>query len=285
MLDTLALMLASAPASGGAEGWLAGLFTLENGLALLTLTALEIVLGIDNVVFLAILTSKLPEHQQARARRIGLLLAMGMRIVLLFGIAWIMRLTEPLFTLPFGFLGEHEVDGEMVAGLGISGRDIILLVGGLFLIAKATYEIHHKLEEPEPDALHPTKRKAAATFGGVMIQVMLIDAVFSLDSVITAVGMADEIAVMVTAVVISIIVMMVFAEAISSYIEKHPTLKMLALAFLVLIGVLLVADGFHQHIPRGYVYFAMAFSLGVEMLNIRAIRVRKKRAPATADPG
>lgn len=285
MLDTLALMLASAPAAGGAEGWLAGLFTVENGLALLTLTALEIVLGIDNVVFLAILTSKLPEHQQAKARRIGLLLAMGMRIVLLFGIAWIMRLTEPIFTLPFGFLGEHEVDGEMVAGLGISGRDLILLIGGLFLIAKATYEIHDKLEHPQPDALHPNKKRAAATFGGVLIQVMLIDAVFSLDSVITAVGMADEIAVMVAAVVIAIIVMMVFAEAISSYIEKHPTLKMLALAFLVLIGVLLVADGFHQHIPRGYVYFAMAFSLGVEMLNIRAIRVRKKRPSATTDPG
>ncbi len=282
MLDCLIPLLASVEGSGAVGAGLGGLLTVENGLALLTLTVLEIVLGIDNIVFLAILTGRLPENQQAKARRVGLLLAMGMRILLLIGIAWIMRLTAPLFTIPFAFLGEYEVDGEMVAGLAISGKDLILLIGGLFLIAKATYEIHDKLEHPQPDALHPGKGKVVATFGGVLVQVVVIDAVFSLDSVITAVGMADRIEVMITAVVIAIGVMMIFAEAISSYIERHPTLKMLALAFLVLIGVLLVADGLHQHMPRGYVYFAMAFSLGVEMLNIKAIRSKGKKAAATS---
>jgi predicted tellurium resistance membrane protein TerC len=285
MLDCLIPLLASAQGSGAVEAGFQALFTVENGIALLTLTMLEIVLGIDNVVFLAILTGRLPEKQQPRARRIGLLLAMGMRIVLLFGIFWIMKLTAPLFTLPFAFLGEHEVDGETIVGLTISGKDLIMLIGGLFLIAKATYEIHHKLEHPQPDALHPGKVKnVAVSFGSVLVQVVMIDAVFSLDSVITAVGMADRIEVMITAVVIAVLVMMIFAEAISKYIERHPTLKMLALAFLVLIGVLLVADGLHQHMPRGYIYFAMAFALGVEMLNIKAIRSRKVAPVRSTDP-
>jgi predicted tellurium resistance membrane protein TerC len=283
MFETCLNLLAAAPA-GGSSGTIHALFSVNSLLALLTLTALEIVLGIDNIVFLAILTGRLPEGQQPRARRIGLLLAMGMRILLLLGIFWILKLTAPLFTVPF--LGEHEVKGETVAGLSISGKDLILLVGGLFLIAKATYEIHEKIEAPGPDALHPGKGKAVASFGGVLVQVVMIDLVFSLDSVITAVGMARRIEVMITAVVIAVLVMMVFAEAISRYIERRPTLKMLALSFLVLIGVLLVADGLHQHLPRGYVYFAMAFSLGVEMLNIRANRGREADPRAEpADPG
>lgn len=281
MFETCLNLLAAAPA-GGSGGAVHALFSLDSLIALLTLTALEIVLGIDNIVFLAILTGRLPENQQPRARRIGLLLAMGMRILLLLGIFWIMKLTAPLFTLPFAFLGERVVDGETITGLTISGKDLIMLVGGLFLIAKATYEIHEKIEAPEPDALHPGKGKAVASFGAVLVQVVMIDLVFSLDSVITAVGMAKHIEVMIAAVVIAVLVMMVFAEAISGYIEKHPTLKMLALSFLVLIGVLLVADGLHHHLPRGYVYFAMAFSLGVEMLNIRASRGR--RAPQAVEP-
>ncbi|MCB9838686.1 MAG: TerC family protein [Phycisphaeraceae bacterium] len=278
-------ILASAP-QGGAGGAVHALVSLDSLVALTTLTALEIVLGIDNIVFLAILTGRLPERRQPAARRLGLLLAMGMRILLLLGIFWIMKLTAPLLTLPFAFLGEHEVNGEMVPGLAISGRDLILLLGGLFLIAKATYEIHEKLEAPGPDALHPGKSRAAASFAGVLLQVVLIDLVFSLDSVITAVGMAKRIEVMIAAVVIAVLVMMAFAGAISRCIERHPTLKMLALAFLVLIGVLLVADGLHRHMPRGYVYFAMAFALGVEMLNIRAFRGRRAGpAAGSGDPG
>jgi predicted tellurium resistance membrane protein TerC len=232
-----------------------GLFTAENGIALLTLTLLEIVLGIDNIVFLSILTSKLPAAQQPRARRIGLLLAMGMRILLLMAIGWIAKLTTPLFT---------------VTRFELSGRDLILLGGGLFLIAKATWEIHDKLEGTE----HHTERRAAS-FGAVLVQIVLVDAVFSLDSVITAVGLARHLAVMITAVVIAIAVMMAFAEAVSGFVERHPTVKMLALSFLILIGVMLVAEGFGQHVDKGYVYFAMAFSLGVEMLNIRM----RKAAP------
>jgi len=284
VIECLPILIASASdaASGAGPG---ALLSTQSLIALLTLTALEIVLGIDNIVFIAVLASRLPKEQQAKARRLGLLLAMGMRIVLLIGIAWIMKLTAPLFALPFGFLGEHETAEGLAPGILISGKDLILLLGGLFLIAKATYEIHHKLEAPGEHALNPDKkRKPAVTFGSVLLQIVLIDAVFSLDSVITAVGMARRIEVMIAAVVIAVLVMMVFAEAISRYIERHPTLKMLALAFLVLIGVLLVADGMHQHLPRGYIYFAMAFSLCVEMLNIKAIRSRRGRAPAPESP-
>lgn len=222
----------------------------EIWIALVTLTALEIVLGIDNIIFITILTGKLPASQQPKARRIGLGGAMIMRILLLLSIAWIIKLTAPLFT---------------VLGQEISGRDLILLVGGLFLLAKATYEIHDKLEGEEGHA----SKKVAASFGSVITQIMILDMVFSLDSVITAVGMVDEVWVMITAVVIAIGVMMVAAEAISEFVEKHPTIKILALSFLLLIGMTLVAESLDRHIPKGYIYFAMGFSVFVEFLNLR----------------
>lgn len=260
------------------------LFTLENAAALVTLTAMEIVLGIDNIVFIAILTSKLPERQRATGRRVGLFLAMFARIALLLSITWVMGLTRTLVEIPWF---EHEelvaaADSAAEAGaahtepvittsnLALTGKDLVLLLGGLFLIFKATKEIHHKLEAAdEPDTLHPT-RPPAASFRAVVAQIVIIDIVFSLDSVITAVGMARAVPVMIAAVVAAVGVMLAFAGAISSFVERHPTIKMLALAFLLLIGVMLVADGLHQHVPRGYVYFAMAFSLGVELLNLRA---------------
>jgi predicted tellurium resistance membrane protein TerC len=237
---------------------LAELFTSENLIALLTLTSLEIVLGIDNIVFISILVGKLPRERQASARRIGLLLAMGMRIALLLAISWVMGLTEPLFTI--AALGQE-----------ISGRDLILLLGGLFLVAKATWEIHDKLEGAE----HGQAAPRAAGFGAILIQIVLLDIVFSLDSVITAVGMARHIEIMVAAVVIAVGVMMVFAGTISAFIERHPTMKMLALSFLLLIGVVLIADGFGQHVSKGYIYFAMAFSLFVEILNLRLRRTKE----------
>jgi predicted tellurium resistance membrane protein TerC len=226
------------------------LFTSANLIALLTLTSLEIVLGIDNIVFISILTSKLPPAQQPRARRIGLMLAMGMRIALLLAITWVMGLTQPLFEL---------------LGRAISGRDLILVLGGTFLVAKATWEIHDKLEGGQ-HGHGPVKH---AGFAMILLQIALLDIVFSLDSVITAVGMAREIAVMIAAVVIAVLVMLIFAGPISDFIERHPTLKMLALSFLLLIGVILIADGFGQHVSKGYIYFAMAFSLFVELLNLR----------------
>ncbi len=226
------------------------LFSPEVLLAFATLLLLEVVLGIDNVIFISILAGKLPEHQQAKARTIGLGLAMGMRILLLLTVSWIARLTTTLVEL---------------RGFELSGRDLILLGGGLFLIAKATFEIHDKLEGEEG-----TKTaKVAATFSGVLVQILLLDIVFSLDSVITAVGMTDRIGVMVAAVVGAVLIMMVFAGPVSAFVERHPTVKMLALSFLLLIGFTLVAEGLHLHIPKGYIYFAMAFSLGVEALNLR----------------
>jgi predicted tellurium resistance membrane protein TerC len=227
------------------------LFTSENLIALLTLSSLEIVLGIDNIVFISILVGKLPQRRQARARQLGLLLAMGMRIALLLAISWVMGLTEPLFSIA-------------AIGQDFSGRDLILLFGGLFLVGKATWEIHDKLEGSE----HGQAAPRAASFGAILAQIVLLDIVFSLDSVITAVGMASEVAIMVTAVVIAVLVMMVFAGRIGAFIERHPTLKMLALSFLLLIGVVLIADGFGQHVSKGYIYFAMAFSLFVELLNL-----------------
>jgi predicted tellurium resistance membrane protein TerC len=236
------------------------LFTTENAVALITLTSLEIVLGIDNIVFITILTGKLPPDQQARGRQVGLLLAMGMRIALLFAISWIMGLTAPLFE---------------VFGKAFSGRNMILLIGGLFLLAKATWEIHDKLEGEIDDDTHSDRARRYASFGSVIAQIAMLDIVFSLDSVITAVGMAREISVMVAAVVIAVLVMMAFAGAISQFVERHPTIKMLALSFLILIGAMLILEGFGSHVEKGYIYFAMAFSLSVEMLNIRLRKVSR----------
>ena len=225
-------------------------------IALATLTFLEIVLGVDNIIFISILSGKLPADQQKRARRIGLLAAMGMRILLLLSLAWIIKLTAPLFT---------------VVGQEISGRDIILILGGLFLLGKSVYEIHDKLEGEEGHA----SAKVAASFASVIFQIMLLDMVFSLDSVITAVGMVDVLWVMVTAVIISVGIMLLAAEPISAFVHDHPTVKMLALSFLLLIGMSLVAEGFDHHIPKGYIYFAMGFSVFVEMINLRLKKVSK----------
>lgn len=224
--------------------------TPEGWIALLTLTSLEIVLGVDNIIFISILAGKLPEDEQPRARFIGLALALFGRVALLLSLAWIMKLTAPLFSL----LGE-----------AISGRDLILLFGGFFLLAKSTHEIHSKLEGDEESH----RSGGAATFRSVIIQILILDLVFSLDSVITAVGMVDQVPIMITAIVIAILFMMVSAKAVSEFIHKHPTVKMLALAFLLMVGVALIAEGLEFHIPRGYIYFAMAFSVLVEMLNLR----------------
>jgi predicted tellurium resistance membrane protein TerC len=229
-------------------------FTSSGLLALLTLTILEIVLGVDNVIFIAILSSKLPSSQQGRARRIGLLAAMGMRILLLLSIFWIIRLTSPLF---------------YVWGRPISGRDLILIGGGLFLLAKATIEIHDRLEGEEG---HSSDR-VRPSFAAVVIQIALLDIVFSLDSVITAVGMADQISIMVAAVILAVGVMMFSAGPISSFINRHPTIKVLALSFLLLIGISLVGEALGMHIPKGYIYFAMGFSVFVEVINLRVRRV------------
>ena len=232
-------------------------FLSADGLiALVTLTVLEVVLGIDNVIFISILASKLPPELQDRARRIGLMAAMGMRILLLMSIAWMSRLTSALFSI-----GEHPV----------SGRDLILFIGGLFLLFKSTREIHDKLEGEEGHV----QARVAPTLAAVVTQIMLLDIVFSLDSVITAVGMADDIAVMVAAVVVAVGIMMFAARPVSEFVEKHPTVKVLALSFLLLIGCSLVAEGAGFHIPKGYIYFAMAFSVFVEMINLRMAKKGK----------
>lgn len=231
------------------------LLTPENLIALLTLASLEIVLGIDNIVFISILTAKLPEHQREGARRNGLLVAMGARIVLLLAISWVMRLTEPLFGL-FGY--------------EFSGKSLILLIGGLFLLGKATFEIHDKLEGHTAEG---EKAQKPVSYGAIMVQILVLDLVFSLDSVITAVGMVDTVAIMIIAVVIAVIVMMIFAGPVANFIEKHPTMKILALSFLILIGAMLVAESFGQHVNKGYIYFAMGFSLAVEFLNMRFRKV------------
>jgi predicted tellurium resistance membrane protein TerC len=220
-------------------------------IAFLTLTVLELVLGIDNIVFISILAGKLPQRQQARARTVGLGLAMILRIALLFSISWIIRLTAPLFTV----LGEE-----------ISGRDLILLAGGLFLLAKSTYEIHERLEGEEGRSPASNRK---ISFTSVIIQILLLDIVFSLDSVITAVGMTDQLGVMIAAVIVAVLGMMVFAGPIAEFVERHPTVKVLALSFLLLIGVSLIAEGLDRHIPKGYIYFAMAFSVFVEMINLK----------------
>jgi predicted tellurium resistance membrane protein TerC len=224
--------------------------TSDGLLALVTLTFLEIILGVDNVIFISILSGKLPAGDQLRARRTGLIAAMAMRIGLLMSIAWIVRLTAPLFT---------------IAGHGISGRDLILIGGGLFLLGKATLEIHERLEGEEKHGVE----RVAPSFGAVIAQIMLLDIVFSLDSVITAVGMAEDVSIMVAAVVLSVAIMMFAAEPISAFVSRHPTIKVLALSFLLLIGVSLVGDGLGMHVPKGYIYFAMGFSVFVEMINLR----------------
>jgi len=238
-------------------------------LALATLTALEIVLGIDNIIFISILAGKLPRHQQEKARIIGLGLALITRVALLFSLTWLMGLTTPLFT----FLHWE-----------ISGRDLILIAGGLFLLGKSTLEIHEKLEGEEGHSSAHT----AASFAGVLVQIMLLDIVFSLDSIITALGMANRLEVMVAAVVVAVGFMMLFAGKISAFVDRHPTIKVLALSFLILIGVALVGDGLDMHIPKGYIYFAMAFSVMVEMLNLR-VRGKgtpvKLHQPYVAEPG
>ena len=226
-------------------------------IALATLTFLEIVLGVDNVIFISILSGKLPADQQPRARRLGLLGAMVTRVLLLFSLAWIIRLTRPWFT---------------VVGQEISGRDLILILGGLFLLGKSTYEIHDKLEGEEGHA----SGRVAASFVSVIVQIMLLDIVFSLDSVITAVGMVDELWVMIAAVMIAVGIMIASAETISAFVHKHPTVKMLALSFLLLIGMSLILEGFDHHIPKGYIYFAMGFSVFVEMINLR---IRRRAEP------
>ncbi|HET7188616.1 MAG TPA: TerC family protein [Gemmatimonadaceae bacterium] len=239
-------------------------------IALATLLALEIVLGVDNVVFISILAGKLPASQQRRARTVGLALALVTRILLLLSLSWIIKLTAPLFAI----LG-HE----------ISGRDLILIVGGLFLLGKSTHEMHQRLEGAEGAA----SARVGPSFAAVIVQILLLDIVFSLDSVITAVGMVDELAIMITAVILALVVMLAFAGRISGFVENHPTVKMLALAFLLLIGTTLIAEGFDQHISKGYIYFAMAFSLFVEVLNLKA-RARaadrvKLHHPYAPEPG
>lgn len=267
MLDAIApLLIVAADTAPGIPADVA-MWSSAGLIALLTLTTLEVVLGIDNVVFLAILADRLPPEQQGRARTIGLLLAMVLRLLLLGAAFWIMQLTEPFFT---------------IRGVGISGKSLILLGGGLFLIAKATMEMHHMVEhsgahKDDPNARPGLSRKVS-TMGGVLIQMLILDLVFSLDSVITAVGMTSNFWIMATAVVLAIGVMLVFAGPIARFVQRHPTMKTLALAFLVLIGVLLVAEGAGQHLPRGYIYFAMVFALVVEMINMKAGHRRAKQS-------
>jgi predicted tellurium resistance membrane protein TerC len=235
----------------------------EIWISLLTLTLLEIVLGIDNIIFISILSGKLPVSQQAKARRLGLGLALITRVLLLCGLAWVVKLDKP-FWEPRIFSWQSAV----------SGKDVILIVGGLFLLAKSVFEIHEKLEGEDGHATN----KLTVTFGSVIIQILMLDIVFSLDSVITAVGMVKQIGVMIAAVIIAMVVMLIFVNKISAFVDRHPTIKMLALSFLILIGTMLVAEGFHQHINKGYIYFAMTFALGVEFLNMRL----RSRAPKVA---
>jgi len=239
-----------------------GLFTVDSLISLLTLSVLEIVLGIDNIVFISIMAGKLPLDKQKKARRLGLTLAMFVRILLLLSISWIMSLTSTLFNVGHWIGIENE---KWLEATAISGRDLILLIGGLFLIYKSTAEIHEKLEGGGHEEANPKP----VSFTQTIIQILLLDIVFSLDSVITAVGMADHIQIMIVAVIIAVGVMVLASEGISNFVNKHPTVKMLALSFLLLIGVSLIAESFEQHIPKGYIYFAMAFSVFIEMLNLK----------------
>jgi predicted tellurium resistance membrane protein TerC len=241
------------------------LFSIESGIALLTLAALEIVLGIDNVIFIAILSGKLPKESRYKAQRLGIAAAVGTRVLLLLAISWLMSLTKPLWA-----------DGPALLNLNeVSGKGLILIVGGLFLVGKAVWELHEKLEDAEAYAASETAGAVAASLAAVVVQIMFIDIIFSLDSVITAVGMSGQIGVMIAAVMIAAGVMVLFSRAVSDFVEAHPTIKILALAFLLLIGFMLFIEGFGQHVPKGYIYFAMAFSLGIELFNMA---VKKKRA-------
>ena len=241
----------------------------EIWISLITLTVLEIVLGIDNIVFISIMAAKLPQNQQRKARQLGLALAMITRVLLLLSLTWVMTLTAPIINL--GALLNFS-DPDWIEKLTFSGRDLILIIGGLFLIYKSTAEMHDKLEAED----HEVKSKKIISFSGVIVQILVLDIVFSLDSVITAVGMANHVGVMIAAVIIAVLVMMVSAGSISNFVNKHPTVKMLALSFLLLIGLSLLIEGFEQHIPKGYIYFAMAFSVFVEMMNLR---VKSKATP------
>ena len=233
----------------------------EIWISLVTLTVLEIVLGIDNLIFISILSGKLPEHQQRKARQLGLAAALITRLLLLAGLAWVVKMDRPFW--------EAKIFSVQ---LSVSAKDLILIVGGLFLLAKSTYEIHEKLEGVDGAA----SQKLAPTFASVIVQIMMLDVVFSLDSVITAVGMVRQIGVMIAAVIIAVIITLMFVNQISDFVVRHPTFKMLALSFLLLIGCVLVAEGFHQHVSKGYIYFAMAFSVGVELLNTRLRKVSSK---------
>jgi predicted tellurium resistance membrane protein TerC len=246
------------------------LFRPEGLVSLVSLTVMEIVLGIDNIIFIAILSAKVAPAQRSRVRRVGLALALILRIGLLLALTWLMSLTKPLFSL---------------LGAPISGRGLVLLVGGLFLIAKATHELHNRVEEGEsgPGAEEGGSAAKPAGFGSTLAQILALDIVFSLDSVITAVGMVPHIPIMITAMVLAVIVMLVFADAVSNFISRHPSMKVLALSFLLLIGVLLVADSFDRHINKGYVYFAMAFSLGVEVINLRVRKLARRRKKPAAE--
>lgn len=262
------------------------LFTTEAAVALITLTVLEIVLGIDNVIFIAILAGKLPPEQQRRARTIGLMLAMVQRILFLLVIGWIMHLDKTvLFELPDGLVQalvpEESHEDAYAKAAAITIKDVIIALGGVFLLFKAVREIHDKLEGPEPKA--STARRAASTFASVLVQIMVLDMVFSIDSVLTAVGLTKHIEIMIAAVIVSVLIMIAFSGAIARFVEKHPTMKMLALAILVTIGVLLIAEGFAVHIPRGYLYFAMAFAFAVEMLNIK-VRTARNHSASSAPP-
>lgn len=254
------------------------LFTIDGLIGLFTLTLLELVLGIDNIVFISIVSSRLPVEKQKKARNIGLLLAMGMRVGLLFGITWVIGLKEPLFCFNdiLGYFNENWFVNTGVFTHGFSGRDIILISGGLFLMYKSTTEIHKKISGSE-EHHEASGKKRVVSFTSIVLQIVLIDLVFSFDSVLTAVGLTDVIIIMILAVIISIIVMMLFASRISNFVDKYPAIKMLALSFLLMIGLMLVIEGIndpHIHIPKGYIYFGMAYALGVELLNMRA---RKKR--------
>ncbi len=238
------------------------LFSLDGLIAFLTLSLLEIVLGIDNIIFISILTNKLPEENRPRARFAGIALALVFRIIMLLGITWIIGLTEPLFE---------------VLDFALTGRDLVLLAGGLFLIAKSTSEIHHKMEDQESGFEKTKEKKSNGNFMAIILQIGLLDIVFSFDSILTAIGMTEELAIMILAVIVSLVVMLIFAGRIAAFIEKHPTLQVLALSFLILIGVVLIAEGLHQHISKGYIYFAVAFSLTVEAVNIKVRNQTKNK--------